>query len=137
MSARSSSLDGWTPIRVHWRDEPVVEWCWTDDLPFADPFFVQTIERALRSPFSLLFRRETPIGELDELEPGLEPNGFVFHVSRCGSTLVSGMLASSPRHLVLSEPLPVDHVLRARASDDERVKWLRWMVSALGVAPDR
>ena len=30
---------------------------------------------------------------------------FVFHVSRCGSTLVSQMLAAVPQHLVLSEPV--------------------------------
>ncbi|MDX6410857.1 MAG: hypothetical protein QOE91_373 [Gaiellaceae bacterium] len=127
-----SVLDGWTPIRVHAREEPVVEWCWMDGITFSDPFFVQTVERALTTPFSLLFRRETPIGALADVEPGLAPSGFVCHVSRCGSTLVSGMLASSPQNLVLSEPLPVDHILRADASDDDKVQWLRWIVSALG-----
>jgi hypothetical protein len=132
VSAAPRDLDGWTPVRVHWRDEPVVEWCWMDGLRFSDPFFVHTIERAHETPFSLLFRRETPIDVLAELEPGLEPSGFVFHVSRCGSTLVTRMLASLPRHLVLSEPLPVDDVLRAHASEEDKVRWLRWIVSALG-----
>jgi len=127
-----SALDGWTPIRVHSQEEPVVEWCWMDGLTFSEPFFVQTVERALATPFSLLFRRETTIDTLADIEPGLQPNGFVFHVSRCGSTLVSGMLASLPQHLVLSEPLPVDHVLRADATDEDKVRWLRWIVSALG-----
>ena len=76
-------------MRVHWRGEPVVEWCWMDGIAFSEPAFAQTIERALRTPFSLLFRRETPIDALERLEPGLAPSGFVFHVSRCGSTLVS------------------------------------------------
>jgi gluconate kinase len=134
MSAAATSLDGWTPIRVHWRDEPVVEWCWTGTLAFSDPFFAETIERALRRPYSLLFRRETPLDALDDLEPGLEPNGFVFHVSRCGSTLVSQMLASVPQHLVLSEPHPVDHVLGRPAPEADRVRWLRGIVSALGRA---
>jgi hypothetical protein len=130
--APRASMDGWTPIRVHWRDEPVVEWCWTDRLAFTDPFFVQTIERAFRLPYSLLFRRETALADLEDVEPGLEPNGFVFHVSRCGSTLVSQMLAAVPRHLVLSEPVPVDHVLGAPASEAERVRRLRAIVTALG-----
>jgi gluconate kinase len=129
LSASPGSLEGWTPIRVHWRDEPVVEWCWTDGLAFTDPFFVQTVERAFRTPYSLLFRRETP---LDGLEPGLEPSGFVLHVSRCGSTLVSQMLASVPQHLVLSEPVPVEHILGSPASEADRVRWLRGIVSALG-----
>jgi len=132
LSASPSPFDGWTPIRVHWRREPAVEWCWTDGLSFDDPFFAQTIERALRRPFSLLFRRETPLDTLDELEPGLEPSGFVFHVSRCRSTLVAQMLASVPQHLVLSEPIPVDHILGAVAPEADRVRWLRAMISALG-----
>jgi hypothetical protein len=132
LNSPTTSLDGWTPIRVHWRDEPVVEWCWTSDLVFSDPFFVQTIERALRLPYSLLFRRETPLDALDELEPGLEPSGFVMHVSRCGSTLVSQMLASVPQHLVLSEPVPVDHILSVASPEAARVSWLRGMISALG-----
>jgi len=126
------TLDGWTPIRVHWRDEPVVEWCWTDGLAFTDPFFVQTIERALRLPYSLLFRRETPLDALDQVGPGLEPTGFVFHVSRCGSTLVSQMLAAVPQHLVLSEPAPVDHVLGHPGPEAETVRRLRGLISALG-----
>jgi hypothetical protein len=126
------SYEGWTPIRVHEREEVTVEWCWLDGVAFDEPFFVQTIERAVRTPFSLLFRRETPIGVLEAVEPGLEPSGFVFHGSRCGSTLVSQMLASSSRNLVLSEPPPVDQVLRARAPEADRVRWLKGIVSALG-----
>jgi hypothetical protein len=132
LSTPEVSCEGWTPIRVHERDEMVVEWCWLDGLGFDEPFFVQTIERALRTPFSLLFRRETPIGVLEALEPGLEPSGFIFHGSRCGSTLVSQVIASSPQNLVLSEPPPVDQVLRSRAPELDRVRWLQGMVSALG-----
>jgi hypothetical protein len=132
VSELGTALDGWVPIRVHERDQPVVEWCWLDGLGFDEPFFVQTVERAFRAPFSLLFRRETPIQALAELPPGLEPSGFVFHGSRCGSTLVSGMLAAAPRHLVLSEPVPVDQILRSRVPEAERVDWLRFMVAALG-----
>jgi hypothetical protein len=132
LSPSPFSFDGWTPVRVHWRDEPVVEWCWTDGISFSEATFTQTIDRALQRPFSLLFRREAPIAALDELEPGLEPSGFVFHSSRCGSTLVSGMLASVPQLLVLSEPLPVDDVLRASAAEADKVRWLRSLVSALG-----
>ena len=127
-----AALDGWAPIRVHERDEPVVEWCWLDGLGFDEPFFVQTVQRALQTPYSLLFRRETPIDALEMLEPGLQPSGFILHGSRCGSTLVAQMLAAAPQHLVLSEPLPVDQVLRAHAPEADRIRWLGGIVSALG-----
>jgi hypothetical protein len=132
VTTSADALDGWAPIRVHEREVPVVEWCWLDGIGYDEPFFVQTVERAFRTPFSLLFRRETPIDELAALPPGLAPNGFIFHGSRCGSTLVSRMLAAAPTTLVLSEPLAVDQVLRANAPDHKRMRWLQAIVAALG-----
>lgn len=124
---------GWTPARlVDGAGGPEVEWCYTGEEPFTDPFFEQTLDRAVRRPFSLLFRPRTPIEALAEAAAGLAPTGFVFHASRCGSTLVTQMLAASPRNLVLSEPRPVDAILRWPASLDERVRGLRLLVGALG-----
>jgi hypothetical protein len=37
------------------------------------------------------------------------PDGFVFHMSRCGSTLVAQMLAVVPDHVVVSEAEPLDY----------------------------
>jgi len=134
-------LTGWTPIRMMWRDQrPVVDWCYTEGVAFTDPFFGETVLRCLRHPFRLLFRHETSMEEVGvhvAEHPGLPPAGFVFHMSRCGSTLVAQMLAAVADHLVLSEPAPVDSVLRAHqvdpgVGDDERAMWLRWMVGALG-----
>ena len=131
MNTTAAELDGWVPIRVHERDETTVEWCWLDGLDFDEPFFVETVERAFRTPFRLLFRRDTPIDALDDYE-AIVPAGFIFHGSRSGSTLVSSMLAAAKGHLVLSEPPAVDQVLRARATEADRVRWLRGIVSALG-----
>src|SRR6476469_2135193 len=113
-----ADLAGWTPVRAGARgDELIVEWRWLDDVPFREPFFTETVQLALERPFSLLFPRTTTIDALAGVEPGLEPNGFILHMSRCGSTLVSQMLAAVPGHLVLSEPLLVNDVLRAPAPD--------------------
>lgn len=64
------------------------------------------------------------------------PAGFVFHVSRCGSTLISQMFAALSRNLVLSEPSPVDQVLTAhlvdpRVTRERRIAWLRGVIAAL------
>lgn len=69
--------------------------------------------------------------------PGAAPQGFVFHMSRCGSTLIAQMLAAAERNIVLSEAAPLDSVLRAHhrdpgIADDERVAWLRGLVGAFG-----
>lgn len=131
-----TGLAGWTPIRLRWQGgEPCVDWCHTGGEPFTDPFFEQTVERCLSRPFSLLFQRETGIEALEEwsaASPGLRPSGFVFHLSRCGSTLVSQMLAASPRNVVVSEAPAVDAVLRACLAGRGRAEWLRFLLSALG-----
>jgi hypothetical protein len=135
------SFEGWIPARVFWKQEELlVDWCWLGELRLTDPFFEQTINQALSHPANLLFRRQTPVEALEPLavqRPGLTPRGFVFHMSRCGSTLVSQMLAADPRHLVVSEASPIDAILRAALrnasiTESQRVKWLRGMVSALG-----
>jgi hypothetical protein len=121
------------PVRARPQNgELVVEWRWLDGAPFREPFFADTVQRALERPFTLLFPRETTIGELAELEPGLEPDGFILHLSRCGSTLVTQMLAAVPEHLVLSEPQLVNDVLRVPGTDEERAGRLRLAVGALG-----
>lgn len=112
--------------------ELVVEWRWLDNAPFREPFFADTVQLALERPFTLLFPRETTIDEIVDLEPGPEPNGFILHLSRCGSTLVTQMLAAVPEQLVLSEPQLVNDVLRAPGTDDERARRLRLAVAALG-----
>jgi hypothetical protein len=131
----------WMPIRIYWPDNrPAVDWCHMGNLRFTDPFFSSTIDRVLRQPFSQLFRRYTPIETLCELEnsdPGLPPTGFIFHMSRCGSTLAAQMLASLPQNIVISEAEPIDAILNARfrnpsITDEQRILWLRGLISAFG-----
>ena len=134
-------LAGWAPVRIYWQlGVPIVDWCFLGDERFTDPFFEQTIERCLRRPFRMLFRRQTSIDALTELaavRPGVPPAGFIFHTSRCGSTLVGQMLAALPEHIVISEAGPIDTVLRShlrdgRIGDEERMAWLRGLLNAYG-----
>jgi hypothetical protein len=142
--ALNSSLEqlaGWTPIRVYNEGSRfMVDWAFLGELRFTDPFFEQTVGRCLRHPASLLFRHQTTIetlGDFAALHPGLKPSGFIFHMSRCGSTLIPQMLTAVPRNLALSEPGPVDGILRAHfrmpdITEQQRIPWLQGMVSALG-----
>jgi hypothetical protein len=143
----ANSLKGWTPITVRWHGgQPVVHWCFTEGVDFTDPFFDQTIRRCLSDPYRLLFWQPRSLSELvawAPSHPGLEPAGFIFHASRCGSTLVAQMFAGLASTLVLSEPAPLDQVLRWRRQqpdlgdepdleEDEVAGWLRAVVSGLG-----
>jgi hypothetical protein len=137
----SSRLNGWTPIWIAADSTgPYADWCHLNGLRFTHPFFHETIDQAVQSPFNLLFCQRTSIdvlGEVDAARPGLYPKGFIFHMSRCGSTLISQMLAALPQNLVLSEPGPVDSILHAKTwnpnlPEDQHITWLRWIVSVLG-----
>jgi hypothetical protein len=132
-------LEGWVPIRIAWNEKrPIVDWCHLGESRFTEPFFEETIAKCLQHPFNLAFRHQTPIETLVEWQaarPGLAPSGFIFHMSRCGSTLVAQMLAALPKNVVISEARPIDTILRAKfrgVGEEERVAWLRGLLSALG-----
>ena len=130
MGVTGLDLAGWTPSVVRRRDSgPTVEWRYTAGLGFDDPFFEQTMERAVRNRFRLLFARGSTLEDLSRV-PGtvdaIEPSGFLFHMSRCGSTLAAQMFAERGDTLVVSEAAPLDAVLGA----DPDV--LRGMVAGLG-----
>jgi hypothetical protein len=134
-------FDGWIPIRFYWRDgQPEIDWCLLGDTRFTEPFFQMTVQRRLRHPFHHAFRRQTSIDALQEWyaeRPGVPPTAFIFHMSRCGSTLLSQMLAALDQNIVLSEASPLDALLRAHLRNpglppQTRAEWFRYMVSALG-----
>jgi len=133
--------EGWAPIRIHWSEAGLrVNWAFIGNQRFTDPFFAQTVEKCLRRPAQLLFQRETSLEALIELgqqRPSLPVRGFIFHSSRCGSTLITQMLAAMPENVVISEAAPIDVVLRSHfqdltISDDQRIRWLRALLNTLG-----
>lgn len=143
-----AQLDGWMPARLYWSDywgdgQPIVDWCYRSKRGISNSSFDQIVAECLHHPFNLLFRHQTPIevlGQWSNVSPGLQPNGFIFHMSRTGSNLVSQTLAALPGNVMLSEARPIDSILRAhqlwaQVTDQQRMVWLRWMVSALAQAP--
>jgi hypothetical protein len=143
MGERQTALppQGWFPFSTFWRDgELYVQWTYFGAQPLTQPLFESDVQLHMRKPFNRLIRYATPITMLAEwlrLHPPLRPSGFIFHASRCGSTLVSQMLAALPRNLVISEAGAIDGVVRARQlrpdlSEDQHILWLRWMIGALG-----
>lgn len=127
----------WLPVSVRFRDsKPYGRWVHFSRR-LTEPFFDTSLRNALRIPFARAFQREEPIGPTETVRA---PSGFVFHMSRCGSTLIGQMLAALDRSLVISEAPAIDDVIQANVrapavSEDEQVEWLRTIVSALGQPP--
>jgi hypothetical protein len=132
----AGSLAGWIPVQLlRAADEACIDWLWFGDLRLTHPFFEDSQRLARALPLNRFLRRRTPLEALATIAPPLPLAGLVFHLSRCGSTLVSQMLAASPDLVVLSEPPILDQILRmSRAEawpEADRRAVLRGVVAAL------
>lgn len=137
MDLNIENFKDWTPGRVFINSEGslMVDWIFLGRERFVDPFYNDTLEICLRQPFNQLFRRHTPIeflGEICGKSESVTPTGFIFHVSRCGSTLVSQMLAALEKNIVISEASVIDKIIRADVSEEKKIIWLRWLFGVLG-----
>jgi len=115
-------ISNWIPIKlIEKENEVYFEWLYFSDIPFADPFFEETIAKCRShsynsKPFKLISTAENLIEWSKKLE-FVPLKGLVFHVSRCGSTMLSQCLATSSENIVVSEAPIVDQILRSDAFD--------------------
>jgi hypothetical protein len=128
----------WLPIGVAAAPGATyVDWAWLGPEPLAGPFYETAVRRAWARPFNRMFRYRTGLQDLiaqAETADSLEPSGFIFHMSRCGSTLAAQMLAALSDCVVISEAAPIDAVVqlgRALAPEDA-ARALRAMIAAFG-----
>ncbi|MBO9558807.1 MAG: hypothetical protein J7515_09500, partial [Caulobacter sp.] len=109
----------WLPVRFSSEAGPMLEWLHFSDISPNAPFFDDAVQEAGFRPFNRLMRIATPL----EAFPGdtrlRAPTGLVFHMSRCGSTLVSQMLGAAPGHVSIAEASPFDAVLRHDFADPD------------------
>jgi hypothetical protein len=132
---------GWLPIRAVWHGgELYADWAHFGERHLRNPFFEGDVRECLLAPFSRLVRYVTPIETIAtwlDTRPHLQPSGFIFHMSRCGSTLLSQMLATLQSNIVISEASPIDtmvqaHLWRPDLSQDRQARWLTSIIGALG-----
>jgi len=132
-----TDLVHWTPIRFDFSGPaPTVDWADLSAERFVEPFFDQTLARWATGPHARPLVRTglDALVALDD-EPSLEPAGMIFHLSRCGSTLVSRLLGTLPGVVVLAEPAPLNALLGLepdRVDEATLVGLVRLLVRALG-----
>lgn len=127
-------MSRWYPVSVDYgADDIGIHWRELGQTRFSDSFFENTLARQPREE-----RRtcRTPLAALARLDDGLVPDAFIFHVSRCGSTLLTQMLATLPHCVVMSEPPIIDALLRlhhdSNSSTIDSIALLRSAILALG-----
>src|SRR5437870_2227708 len=119
-----------------------VKWVDVGGVSLDEPLFDKTIER---------LRKERPdadeiitgfeaLIQLEKISDSVAPSGFIFHTSRCGSTLLSNACRALKGSIVVSEAPVVEKIVGRffSYSDTDRAKivinsiFLRGAVSALG-----
>jgi hypothetical protein len=111
---------------------PSLWWRFVVEKRFVDPFFTDTL-RGMEKEQQLSC--QTPFSALAQIQDYLAPTAFIFHVSRCGSTLLTQSLASLPQCIVMSEPPIIDSFLRLHHADPDQSgaeHRLRQLIAGLG-----
>src|SRR5579875_2370721 len=109
--AEQTHADAWLPVRVT-PDATEIEWMDVGTRELKEPFFHQSVKRLRRQGRAtrVLSRSKTPASR-----PAAPPAGFIFHISRCGSTLLSNGVRALKNVSVISEAQPINAALSLKA----------------------
>lgn len=131
---------GWIPTRsIQTSGAPAFDWLWFGPRRLTQPFMEDDVRNAGSLPFNWLFRIRTSLNDViagAATEPHIPLHGLIFHMSRCGSTLLAQMFAAVPELIVSSEPEPLDAVIQwarlAGVEQEDAIRAVRAIVAALG-----
>lgn len=100
------------PFRIKYGETNRLLWVDTSALDLSEPFFDENIVKNLSRIGSGFV--ETDLTELFSIALNgneIRPNGFIFHMSRCGSTLLANLFRKVQGTTALSEPAIVTEIL--------------------------
>ena len=107
-----TDLKGYLPVDAVVVDgRPGLLWMDMKGIDLTEPFFQQTVDRARKANRREVFTEFDVLLQLEKTLDSVPPTGFIFHSSRCGSTLVSNACRAIEKSIVLSEPYAVDKLV--------------------------
>ena len=118
--ARITATPGLVPLAIDHRDGGTVIWGDMGTHPFREWQYMYSIQQLAQSgemgavfttPFDILLHDEVAA-------EGIAPSGFIFHISRCGSTLLAKALARSDHHVVINQGAPLQRGFWATITGD-------------------
>jgi len=131
-------LFNWIPYKLIEKDNEIYfEWIYLADIKYADPFFDESIAKCKSHAYnSKQFKVVSTVENLIEWSNELisvELKSLVFHVSRCGSTMLSQSLATSSENIMISEAPIIDQILRSDLfSLEKKTVLLQSVIKLLG-----
>lgn len=141
--SKDHPLKNWVPYQLQYDefDDWKITWMDLQDKKMAEPFFDETIMkcRIMRRQKTMLQSFSCPdfMKEVSEHIPHLKPNAFIFHVSRCGSTLVTQAFCEMNENIVIAEAPLLDEILRASEKDsnlrtEKKEAWFKAALNLMG-----
>lgn len=122
----------WLPVALVLRDNALaIEWLPIPPEGLHHPFFEHSMAEVALLPFTRLMRSVTPLAALDAFAGSPGPDGFVHHMSRCGSTLVAQMLAAVPEYVSIAEAPVIDTMIQLACQGAVSDAQLRNLVAAV------
>lgn len=106
--ARIQQNTGFIPVA--WTGDHKLVWLDIGDCPLSEWKFRFSIRNLIDgSNAPDCFTTDIEILQSEDLDPGAshQPTGFLFHMSKCGSTVMARILDQSPQHITLKEPTPL------------------------------
>jgi hypothetical protein len=128
----------WIPYKLIEKDGDVYfEWIYLGEKRYLDPFFDETMMKCRsHSSNSKRFKVVSTVENLIDWSKQLvsaELKAFVFHVSRCGSTMLAQSLAVSPQNIIVSEAPIIDEIIRSELFDlDKKRTLIKAIIEILG-----
>ena len=137
ISKNESAVAGWIPVKLYTEDTNLCRWLYVGNKDFTEPFFDETISACQSMPENGHLQKSMSstdlLGDWVKKMDVVEPTAFIFHISRCGSTLISQMLGLQPANIILSEVPFFDDLLRYGKKHDCMPVILPTLKAAIGL----
>jgi hypothetical protein len=136
-------LKNWLPYQLAYEEKDGWKLSWMDleNIRITAPFFEQTIsECKIKRKEKYRIASCSSIDFLTDIAKGiahLKPTAFIFHVSRCGSTLIAQAFSEEEQNIVISEAPLLDEILRAEERDPtitltQKKQWFEAAITLMG-----
>jgi hypothetical protein len=133
----ADALQDWVPYRLIPQNENDLscKWFYLGDERISEPFFNDSISRCKSLPQNSTLK--SSISSLAVMKDWstqintIPPTAFIFHISRCGSTLLSQLLCEQKENIVLSEVPFFDEILRFGFQHNSTEQMLPYVKAAI------
>jgi hypothetical protein len=119
---RDAVTNDYFPVRIDLNNKsPEISWMRRENLCFTDPMFDHTITKTKVAGEPIITTEMSAISHVAAAKPDISPAGFIFHVGRCGSTILSNALQQIKNTIVLSEPSTINSLFETKLLSNENI----------------